>query len=96
MSKYYIRVKEETNILHTIKRRKANWIGNIFCRNCLLKQVIQGKIEKGFEVMGRQGKRHDQLVDDLKERTRYWRLKEEARDCTMWRTYFSRGYRPTV
>jgi hypothetical protein len=27
-------VKEERNILHTIKRRKANWIGHILCRNC--------------------------------------------------------------
>ena len=24
------RVKEERNILHTMKRRKANWIGHIF------------------------------------------------------------------
>jgi hypothetical protein len=30
------RVKEERNILHTIKRRKANWIGHILRRNCLL------------------------------------------------------------
>jgi hypothetical protein len=35
------RVKEERNITHTIKRRKANWIGgHILRRNCLLKQVI--------------------------------------------------------
>jgi hypothetical protein len=31
------RAKEERNILHTIKRSKANWIGHILCRNCLLK-----------------------------------------------------------
>ena len=36
------RVKEERNILHTVKRMKANWIGHILCRNCLLKQVIGG------------------------------------------------------
>jgi hypothetical protein len=30
------RVKEERNIIHTIKRRKANWIGHTLCRNCLL------------------------------------------------------------
>jgi hypothetical protein len=36
MRKYY--VKEERNIVHTIKRRrKANWIGDILHRNCLLK-----------------------------------------------------------
>ena len=37
------RVKEERNILHTIKRRKANWIGHILRRVCLLKHVIEGK-----------------------------------------------------
>ena len=39
------RVKEEKNIISTIKRRKANWIGHILRRNCLLKHVIEGKIE---------------------------------------------------
>jgi hypothetical protein len=35
-------VKEERNILHAIKRRKAEWIGHISRRNCLLKHVIEG------------------------------------------------------
>jgi len=39
------RVYTERNILHTIKRRKANWIGHILRRNCLLKQVIEGEID---------------------------------------------------
>jgi hypothetical protein len=39
------RVKEERNIVHTIKIRKANWIGHILRRNCLLKHVTEGKIE---------------------------------------------------
>jgi hypothetical protein len=38
------RVKEERNIVHTIKRRKVNWIGHILRRNRLLKHVIEGKI----------------------------------------------------
>jgi hypothetical protein len=46
------RVKKERNILHTIKRRKANWIGHILRRNCLLKHVIQGRAEVRTEVMG--------------------------------------------
>jgi len=37
-------VKEERNILHTIKRRKDNWIDHTLHRNCLLKHVIEGKI----------------------------------------------------
>ena len=47
------RVKEERNIIHTVKRRKANWIGHILRRNCLMKHIIEGKIEGGIEVTGR-------------------------------------------
>jgi hypothetical protein len=37
------RVKEESNILHTMNRRKSDWISHILQRNCLIKHVIQGK-----------------------------------------------------
>jgi hypothetical protein len=43
-------VKEERNILHTIKRKKANWTGHILRRNCILNDVIEGKIEGRIEV----------------------------------------------
>jgi hypothetical protein len=36
-------VNEERNILGKINRRRANWIGHIMRRNCLLKHVIEGK-----------------------------------------------------
>jgi hypothetical protein len=65
-------------------------------RNCLLKHVIEGKIEERIEVMGRRGRRHKQLLDDLKERRGYCKLKEEALDLTVWRTRFGRGYGPVV
>jgi hypothetical protein len=35
------RGKEETKILHTIKRRKAKWIGHILRRNCLLNTLVK-------------------------------------------------------
>jgi hypothetical protein len=35
------KVKEEMNILHTIKGRMANWIGHILCRNCLPALLIK-------------------------------------------------------
>jgi hypothetical protein len=60
------RVKEERNILHTMKRRKANWIGHILRSNCLLKHVIQGKIQE----KRRRGKRCKQLLNDLMEKRR--------------------------
>ena len=31
-----LRVKEQRNILHEIRKRKDNWIGHILRRNCLL------------------------------------------------------------
>jgi len=40
------RFKEERIILHTVKRWKVNWIGRILHRNCLMKQVVEGKIEE--------------------------------------------------
>jgi len=62
------RAKEGRNILHAIKRRKADWIGHIWRRNCLLKHVVQGKIEERTNGTGRRGRRRKQLVDDLKGR----------------------------
>jgi len=46
------RVKEKRNILHEIRKRKANWIGHILRINCLLQRVIEGKIQGGIEVTG--------------------------------------------
>jgi len=48
-----LRVKEDSNIVHTVDRRKANWIGHILRGNCLLKQAIGGKVEGRIEVTGR-------------------------------------------
>jgi len=63
-----LRVKGERNILHEISKRKANCFGDIFCRNCLLQGVIEGKIKGGIGVTGRRGRRRRKLLDDLKER----------------------------
>ena len=45
-----LRVKEQRNILHEISKRKANWIGHILRRNCLLQRVIEGKIKGGIGI----------------------------------------------
>jgi len=42
-----LRVKEQRIILHEISKRKANWIGHILRRNCLLQEVIDGNIKGG-------------------------------------------------
>ena len=87
-----LRVNEQRNILHEIRKRKANWIGHILCRNCLLQWVIEGKTKGGIEVTERRGRRHRKLLDDLKERRGYSHLKEEALDITMWRNHSGGGF----
>jgi hypothetical protein len=72
------RVKEERNIVHTIKRRKANWIGHVLRRHYLLKHVIEGKLERKTEMTGRRGRRRKQILDDRKEKRRYWKFKEDT------------------
>ena len=89
-------VNEKRNILHEIRKRKANWIGHILRRNCLLKQVIEGNIKGEMEVTWRRGRSRKKLLDDLKERRGYFHLKEEALDRTMWRNRFGGGFGPVV
>jgi hypothetical protein len=47
------RVEEERNILRTVKRRKTNWIRHILRRNCLLKHVIEGRLQGRIAVIGK-------------------------------------------
>ena len=63
-----LRASEQRNILHEIRKWKANWIGHILRRNCLLKQVIEGKIKGEMEVTRRRGRRRKKLLDDHKDR----------------------------
>ena len=91
-----LRVNEQRNILHEISKLKANWIGHILSRNCLLKQVIEGKIRGEMEVRRRRGRRRKKLLDDLKDRRGYSHLKEEALYRTMWRNRFRGGFGPVV
>jgi hypothetical protein len=76
------RVKEKSNILHTIHRSKTNCVGHILRRNCLLKHVIEGNIGR-IEVMERRGRRRKQLMGDLKEIRGCWKLEEGALVCTV-------------
>jgi hypothetical protein len=87
-------VKKERYSPHTINTRirKANWMGHISRRKCLVRHVTEGKIGGRIEGTGRRKK----LLDDLQERRGYWKSKEEALDRALWRTRFTRGYGPVV
>jgi hypothetical protein len=59
----------------------TSFIGHILRRNFQLKHVTEK--EGRVEVTGRRGKRRKQLLDDIKERSGYWKLKEETLDRTL-------------
>jgi hypothetical protein len=91
-----LRVKKQRNILHEMCKQKDNWIGHILRRNCLLRQIIEGKIKGGIEVTGIRGIRRRKILDYLKGRRGYSHLKEEALDRTTRRARFARGSRTVV
>jgi hypothetical protein len=95
MMKNYI-FKERRNILHILERRRANRIGHILRKNCLLKHVIEGKIQGRIETTGRRGRGRKQLLDNLKKARGYWKLKEKELDRALWKIRFGRVYGPVV
>ena len=66
-------IGEKRTLLNNVLRRKANSIGHILRRNCLLHDAIEGQM---IEVKG--VGRRTQLLYYLRNRRRYWDLKEEA------------------
>ena len=91
-----LRVNEQRNILHEMRKRKANLIGHILRRNCILKQVIERKIKGEMEVTRRRGRRRKKLLYDLKDRRGYSHVMAEALDRTMWRNRFRGEFGPVV
>jgi len=75
-------------MLRTVKRRKTNWIGHIWHRNCLLMHVIDGKIEGRIEGTVRR-RRRKKLLDDPKEKREYRKLrgsiKSHSVENSLWR-----------
>jgi len=65
--------------------KKAKSIGKILHVNCLLNNIIEGKIEGRIKVTGRQGRRRKQLIT---ENISYCELKEEALVRSSWKTGF--------
>jgi hypothetical protein len=67
MKKYY-KSKAQSEYPIYNERKEDSLIGNILRKICLLKQVIEGKIQGKVEVKGRRERRRRQLLDDLRKR----------------------------
>ena len=75
------RIGEKRTLLNNILCRKANWISHVLRSNSLLHDVIEGQMT---EVE----RRRIELLDELRNRRRYWELKEEAEVKKRWRRQF--------
>jgi hypothetical protein len=62
----------------------------------MLNNVIEIKMKAKIEVTGRRGRRCKRLLDDLKVKSGYWKLKQKALVRTLWKTPFGRGYGPVI
>jgi hypothetical protein len=84
------------NINTYAKCAKCDQSNHILRRNCLLRHVIEEKIQGGIEVTGKRRRRRRKLLDDLMEGRGYSHLKQEALDRTMWRARCGRGFGTAV
>jgi hypothetical protein len=73
-------VKQERNIVQTIKRRNSSWIGHILRRNCLLRHVIEGSVERRINI-----------VRVVKWRRMRWGRREARTGC-WWANLRERGH----
>jgi len=76
------RVQEARNILHALKQRKANWIGDVICRNCRTNTHYGRKDRRD----GKTRKKTSAATGDFKEKRRYGK----ALYRTPWRIHFGR------
>ena len=94
---------DKRTLLNNILHRKANWIGHIMRKNCLLHDAIEGQMTEVKEEEWEEEEhsslmiwetemkvvgRRTQFLDDLRNRRRYWELEEEAGDQEEWRRQF--------
>ena len=65
-------IEEKRTLLNILLPRKANWIGHILRRSCLLHEAIEGQMT---ERKGVRRERRMLLLDDLRNIRQYWELK---------------------
>ena len=82
------RIGEKRTLLNNTLRRKANSIGHILRRNCLLHDATEGQMT---EMKGA-GRRRTQLLDDLRNRRICWESKEEVEARKRWKRKLYQSY----
>lgn len=81
------RFQKERNVINTRKRRSANWIDNTFRMNWIMEHVTAAVTEGKLEATGIRSRCED-LLANFEETREYWKFRDTALYCSMWRTMF--------
>jgi len=76
------RIGEKRQVIRDIKKRKANWLGHVMRRDCLLRDAIEGTVEG----KRKRGRRRYQLMDDVRAGRKYCDTKNLAQNRYAWRS----------
>ena len=78
-------MQEERSLMQVIKQRQANGIGHVLRHDCLLKTVLEGKME-GKRPRGKpRRKMLDLLMEQEEKKISYEELKRGAQSRVGWR-----------
>jgi len=79
------RLQLQRFLFHVTKQCQANWIGHVLRHDCLLKTVLEGKVE-GKRPRGKpRRKMLDLLVEQGDKKISYEELKRGAQSRVGWR-----------
>jgi len=76
-------------VMEFVDRASSYNFVNILRINCAQGWLY---LQEMMKVKGRRGRRSKKLLDDIKEKIIYWRLKRKALDRTLWSISFGSGY----
>jgi len=71
-------VQKQRSLVHVIKQCQANWIGHVLKDDCLLKAVLEGKMERKWPRGKPRRKMHHLLMEQKNKKISYEELKTGA------------------
>jgi len=78
-------VQEQRSLMQVIKQRQANWTEHALRHDCLLKTVLEGKMERKRPRGKPRRKMLDLLMEQKEKKISYEELKREAQSRIGWR-----------
>ena len=81
------RVDEKRSLMQTVRMRQMNWIGHVLRGNCLLRTVLEGRLQRKHRRGRPRKKMLDWMLKEDNAARSYSRLKREAQDRDLSRRH---------